>query len=431
MIKIPVVISAPIDTYSGYGARARDFIKAVIAAKPDWDVRILSQRWGNTKFGYLKDHNEDDLSSRILSKLTYKPKVWMQITVPNEFQAIGEYNIGVTASIETTVCDATWVEGVNRMDLTITSAKHGKTVFENSQFDVQDKAGKQIKQVKLSKPVEVLFEGVDLNTYRQVEVSGDEQIIKNLNSIDESFCFLFVGHWLQGELGQDRKNVGLMIERFLTTFKGKKNQPALILKTQTANSSVSDQTKILDKIDKIKKQVGNVNLPSIYFIHGELSDAEINMLYHHSKVKAMVSLTKGEGFGRPLLEFSITGKPIIASAWSGHTDFLDVNLSTLIGGKLTNVHPSAVIEKMILADSKWFEADPGQASAGYKYVFKEYKKALKNSKRQGAVNKRKFSFEKMQETLTTIFDNNLPNLAVEVAFKPPVPKKILMPKKTK
>ena len=317
------------------------------------------------------------------------------------------------------------------MDLTITSAKHGKTVFENSQFDVQDKAGKQVKQVKLSKPVEVLFEGVDLKTYRQVEVTGDEQIIKNLNSIDESFCFLFVGHWLQGELGQDRKNVGLMIERFLTTFKGKKNQPALILKTQTANSSVSDQTKILDKIDKIKKQVGNVNLPSVYFIHGELSDAEINLLYHHSKVKAMVSLTKGEGFGRPLLEFSITGKPIIASAWSGHTDFLDVNLSTLIGGKLTNVHPSAVIEKMILADSKWFEADPGQASAGYKYVFKEYKKALKNSKRQGAVNKRKFSFEKMQETLTTIFDNNLPNLAVEVAFKMPAPKKILMPKKIK
>jgi hypothetical protein len=124
MSKPLAIVSCPIDTYSGYGARSRDFVKALIKSKPEWDVKVLGQRWGNTRFGYLKDHNEVELNSILIPKLTTKPKVWFQITVPNEFQPIGEYNIGVTAGIETTVCAAPWVQGVNRMDLIITSAQH-------------------------------------------------------------------------------------------------------------------------------------------------------------------------------------------------------------------------------------------------------------------------------------------------------------------
>ena len=121
MKKIPVCISAPVDTYSGYGARARDFVKALIKSKPDWDIKILSQRWGDTRFGYLADHNEVELAKRLVPNLTKKPNVWIQITVPNEFQTVGDYNIGVTAGIETTLCDVSWVEGCNRMDLVLTS----------------------------------------------------------------------------------------------------------------------------------------------------------------------------------------------------------------------------------------------------------------------------------------------------------------------
>ena len=93
------VVSCPLDTYSGYGARARDFVKALIKSKPDWDIKILSQRWGNTRFGYLKDHGKTSLASRIVPNLTQQPDVWMQITVPNEFQKVGKYNIGITAGL--------------------------------------------------------------------------------------------------------------------------------------------------------------------------------------------------------------------------------------------------------------------------------------------------------------------------------------------
>ena len=101
---ISLVISAPINTYSGYGARARDVVKALIKTGK-YDINVLSQRWGNTRSGYLKDHNEDELTSLIIPQLNFKPDVWVQISVPNEFQAVGKYSIGITDGKETTLCD--------------------------------------------------------------------------------------------------------------------------------------------------------------------------------------------------------------------------------------------------------------------------------------------------------------------------------------
>ena len=41
------IISCPIDTYSGYGARSRDLVKVIIELD-SYDIKILPQRWGNT-----------------------------------------------------------------------------------------------------------------------------------------------------------------------------------------------------------------------------------------------------------------------------------------------------------------------------------------------------------------------------------------------
>ena len=50
-------ISCPIDTYSGYGARSRDVVKAIIEMDK-YDVKILPQRWGATAWGFLEEHKE-------------------------------------------------------------------------------------------------------------------------------------------------------------------------------------------------------------------------------------------------------------------------------------------------------------------------------------------------------------------------------------
>ena len=427
MSKPTLVVSCPIDTYSGYGARSRDFVQSIIDTDK-YDVKILSQRWGGTRFGYLKDHNNVSLASRIIPNLTQQPDVWMQITVPNEFQKVGKYNIGVTAGIETTICDPSWLEGCNRMDLIIVSAQHAKKVFEENKFNIQDSNTQQVTgTLELTTKVEVLFEGADIEKY--TPLAFPTKI--DLSGIDESFCFLTVGHWLPGVLGEDRKNIGYTIKAFLETFKNKNNAPGLILKIQAGSgTSIMDREAVLDKIDTIRKTVKG-KLPNIYLLHGDMSDAEINELYNHGRVKAMISLTKGEGFGRPLLEFSLVNKPIIASGWSGHTDFLDNKFTKQVGGTLTNVHPSAAVDKMILQESQWFTPDDALVGKALKDVFEDYKPYKELAKRQGYRSRTEFSYEKMRETLDSLLTQYVPDFPKQVELKLPQLKKIEVPKLNK
>ena len=422
MNKTTVVISCPIDTYSGYGARARDFVKALDKSK--YEVRILAQRWGSTRFGYLEDHQEYELQSMIIPQLTEQPDVWIQVTVPNEFQKVGKYNIGLTAGMETDICPPKWVQGCNNMDLILVSSEHGKSSLVNTNLEVKNNNTGQTQTLRVETPVEVLFEGADLNKYFKTPHMSNMEINLDLSTIEESFCFLFVGHWLQGSFGHDRKNVGWTIKAFLETFKNKKNPPALILKTQHANASITDRDNILKKIDEVRKTVKGT-LPNIYVLHGELSDDEINELYNHPKVKAMINLGKGEGYGRPLLEFSLTGKPIIASKWSGHLDFLNQEFTVLVGGGLHNVHESALQQDIIIQEAKWFQADEAQTGQAFKNVFEKYKKFEELGRRQRHYAKTNFSLDMMAEKLDLILSQRLPEFPKQVQLELP---KIQLPK---
>jgi glycosyltransferase involved in cell wall biosynthesis len=428
------IVSSPVDTFSGYGARSRDFIKSLIKAKGDeWDIKLLSQRWGSTPFGFLNEDiaEEKDLLDRIIPQMTAQPDVWFQITVPNEFQPVAKHlNIGVTAGIETTICDPSWIEGCNRMTLNLVSSQHAKTVFENSQFEQKDQTtNKTTAIIKLTAPVETLFEGLDLNKYFKTSPSQTD-LVQQISKIKEDFAFLFVGHWLQGEFGEDRKNVGYMIKAFLEVFKGKTNPPALIMKTNSATTSIMDRNSMLEKIEQIRKTVKG-RLPNIYLLHGDLEDEDVNDLYNHSKVKAMVSFTKGEGYGRPLLEFTITEKPVIASGWSGHIDFLDKEAAILVGGELKQIHASAVVPNMLIADSQWFAPNDGQAGYALKEVFENYKKYLPLAKKQANISKSKFSLDKMTELLGTILDEKTQPIPKFIPLTLPKLNKLDLPKLNK
>ncbi len=415
MNKPTFYISAPFDTYSGYGARSRDVIKSIIKSDK-YEVKLLSQRWGNTPWEFINNHKEE--WGFLLDHLhnpesgNSQPDIWMQITVPNEFQAAGKYNIGMTAGMETTLVDATWIEGVNRMDINFVSSEHSKKSFLNSKFQKQEN-GKVIGNIEVQKPIEVLFEGADLNIYKPVESKFD------LNSIPESFCYLFVGHWMQGNLGEDRKNVGLTIKSFLETFKNTPNPPALVMKVSGSGASYMDKKMLLRRYYQIKKTVKGKSLPNVYMIHGEFTNEEMNEIYNHSKIKAMVSLTKGEGFGRPLLEFSLTKKPIMVSGWSGHMDFINPEFSLTIGGTLNKVDKSAVVPNMILPESEWFSPKPADIGNGYKSILKNYKKHLELAKRQAHHSKTNFSWKAMDTLLSSHLDKNIPKFAKQVTLNLP------------
>jgi hypothetical protein len=315
------------------------------------------------------------------------------------------------------------------MDVTFTSSNHSKATFLNSIFEKKHTNGQSLGQVKIEKPIEVLFEGANIDIYKVLDILPKNNLYNTLNDIPESFAYLFVGHWLQGDLGQDRKNVGLLIKAFYETFKNKSKKPALILKTSGAGASYMDRNEILKRIDQIKKTVVSTNLPNIYLLHGEFTDLEMNQLYNHSKIKAMINLTKGEGFGRPLLEFSLSKKPIIVTGWSGHIDFFTPEFTTLLPGQLTNVHESAVVPNMILKESQWFSVDHGAVGHYLKDVFENYKKYTDGAKRQAFKNKNDFSWDKMKEKVGELFTQYIPFMPTKVELKLPNLKKIELPKK--
>lgn len=330
-----LLFRGPVESISGYGAHSRDLLRALYDMNL-FHIRIDSCNWGSTPLNALDESQLFDkwIKDNIVTDISVRPDVYVQVTVPNEFKPIGKFNIGITAGIETSVVPLDWIHGCNKMDLIITTSNFSKETITKTTYDETNKfTNEVINHHSVTKPVEVLFEGVDTSIYNNHYQYFD------LEKIDSDFCFLFVGHWLKGDIGQDRKDIGMLIKTFAETFKNDITKPALILKTSSAVFSVKDREYIRKKITELVREIENP--PSIYLLFGELTNQEMNQLYNHPKVKCMVSFTKGEGFGRPLLEFTMTGKPVIVSNWSGHKDFLNTQYSILLGGTLTKVHPSA------------------------------------------------------------------------------------------
>lgn len=429
MNKLSCVIYAPVDTFSGYGSHARSKAKSIINLYKDkWDIKIISCGWGSCSAGFIEENPEwSFLNEYILEvpQLNFQPDIMIWLTVPNEVRPVGKWNCLITAGLETTLVPSEWINGVNQMDLTIVSSEHSKTIFEHSKYDQINKQTQQKEgELALTKPVEVCLEGMDINIFKPLDKVG-----LDLSNVKEDFAYLFCGQWVgNAPIGEDRKNIGLLIKVFLETFKNKKNKPALILKTSLASSSYVERDEIIKRIKLIKGTVDSKDLPNIYVLMGEFSDEEINELYNHPKVKAMISLTKGEGFGRPLLEFTSTKKPIITTKWSGQLDFLNPEFTNLIEGQLTPVHPAAA-NNMLLKESMWFSPDLIQTNFYLTDVFENYNNYLEKAKRQAYRSKTEFSLEKMDLRIKELFDKYIPNLPVKMELKlPQLQRKLELPK---
>ena len=199
----------------------------------------------------------------------------------------------------------------------------------------------------------------------------------------------------------------MLVKTFLEAFKNQKNQPALILKTSGASPSIFDREDLLTKIKQIKNSVDG-KLPNIYILHGDLSDDEMNDLYNHPKVKVHVSFTHGEGFGRPLLEASLSAKPVIAPNWSGHIDFLSSSNATLLPGSLNDVKKESFPKNMRVKGAQWFTVNYNYASKTLNDVFDNYSKYVVKGKKLAIVNQTKFSLDAMTKKFEEILDKHLP-----------------------
>jgi glycosyltransferase involved in cell wall biosynthesis len=188
-----------------------------------------------------------------------------------------------------------------------------------------------------------------------------------------------------------------------------------------AGFSVGDREIVADKINKLTEEFGS-KCPPIYLLFGDLSESNMSDLYHHPKVKAMISFTKGEGYGRPLAEFATTGKPILVSNWSGLVDFLPKDNTIYLEGQLTPVHASAQ-NQFLLKESKWFTVDYSKAAQSILDLHKNYNKHLKKSAglKTNIVNN--FSLSKMHEVMGRVF-NKYVQIKQKIELKLPEIKKL-------
>ena len=373
MNKPLLVFQGPVFTRSGYGDHCRDLLKSLYKMDK-YDIKIIPLRWGNTPQNQVDPSTEfgQTMLNSVIGQIAQKPDIFIQVSVANEFEAKGHYNIGVTAGVETTICPKNFIDGSNNMDLILVPSEFTKRVLATTTYQHKN------------------------------QQTGD-----------------IVGHWLRGDLGQDRKDIGMAIKTFATVFQylPKEKRPGLIVKTSHAGFSVIDREATREKIERVVQSFGD-KCPSIYLVHGDLEEADMAHLYHHPKVKAMVSFAKGEGYGRPLAEFTLTGKPIVASGWSGQVDFLPAQHSVLLEGELTPVHESAA-DDFIMKEAQWFTVNYNMAANKLYDIYNNYDIYVKQSAglKQNSLNK--FTLDKMHEVFTQIMEKNVKAAPKVVPFNLP------------
>lgn len=308
------LLISPVLSLSGYGVHSRQIL---FALSQKFDLACQALRWGETQFMFDETPEKQFIIESIKKTHYWQqskiiPHLSVQVTVPNEWKRITPNDIGITAGIEVDRVKPEWLIKCNEMNLIIVPSEFTKNGFEKTMYQTQ--VGSVLK---LDTPIEVVPESVDTSIFNERKTEDLE-----LKDVTTSFNFLTVGQWGIGDI--DRKNITTLIKIFKETFAEHKDREkiGLILRINSVTGSLIDEDYTIKKIKSIIKDYNE--FPRIYLIHGFMSELELARLYKDSRVKCFVTLTKGEGYGLPLLEAAACDLPIMATNWSGHLDFLNL-----------------------------------------------------------------------------------------------------------
>jgi len=329
-----VLLRGPILSRSGYGEHSRQIFRYLLS-KENIDLRVQPLPWGITPW-YLNHSDENGLIGEIMKRSVLneneKMDITIQVQLPNEWDVtLGEYNVGVTAGIETTASNPIWVSThCEKMDKVIVPSKHAKKSLLNS--------------ASTSTPIHVIPECF----YDEI-LEEPSPIDLNLTT---KFNFLTIGVLTGFTPDTDRKNLMYLAKWFVENFHENKDV-GLVIKTNRGRETTIDRKGTEDLLSRILKEIGYKGAPKIYLLHGAMSRKEMTALYKEKSIKAFVSLTRGEGFGLPHLEAAAAGLPVIATNWSAHKEFLDMGKWLQIDYDLVNVHESRIDNQIFMKNSKW------------------------------------------------------------------------------
>jgi hypothetical protein len=386
-----VLLRAPTLSMSGYGVYARQvarwlFEKADNASR-DKKIDIHTQllNWGGTP--WIVDTDAcDGLIGRCLQASSYpkdKYDVTLQMQLPNEWcPELGKFNIGITAGVEADGCNFAWVDQVNKMDLVVVLSEFTKKAFLNSGV-----VKTPIIVVPCSFPDAILSK-------EPVEIDL---------KFDTKFNFLVFGQLTGGQAENDRKNLPHTIKWLMEEFQNDKDV-GVVLKTNAGRFSKLDRHYCKNMVESLMKAINKAPNPKFYLLHGEMSDEELVGLYTQPSIKALVTLTHGEGFGLPILEAAACGLPVIATDWSAHTEFLGLGQYLKVESKLVPIPTSRVDNQIWMKDTKWADVNEQDFKKRVRRFYeashtpKVWAQDLKVKLHQ------KYSFEAISKQYTTVFE---------------------------
>lgn len=336
-----VVVRGPILTQSGYGVHCRQ-IASWISSKKDIDVKFQALQWGDTPWilsksaygGLVEKVIENTVDISVPFDKRYD--LSLQLQLPNEWDtSIAKFNVGITAGVETNFCNPSWINDCNKMDMIIVPSKHTENSLRASG--------------EITVPVKIVPE------------SFCDEILNhdpNKNKVDikfsTNFNFLIFGQITGDNPLNDRKNIFFAIKWLCETFKDDKDV-GIIIKTNLGRNTLIDQKRTKNIMKVLTEECRKGDFPRIHLLHGEFSNEDIASLYSHDQIKALVTTTRGEGYGLPILEAAASGLPIIATGWSGHTDFLNHGKYVNLSYDLKEIHQTRVDNKIFMKGSKWAE----------------------------------------------------------------------------
>lgn len=334
-----VLVRAPLLSVSGYGVHSRQVFEWAKSINT-WNVSTQVLNWGNTTW-YLNPDAENGLIGEIMSRSTNQTKdfdISIQVQLPNEWDPnVAKYNIGVTAAVETDKCNPAWVDAVNKMSVVIVPSDHVKRTLMTSG--------------NVTTPIHVIGEWF----IPEILTHKDPLDIK----FKTNFNFLIVSQMTSQNSADDRKNILDTLKWMLDVFKDDKDV-GIILKTNFGRGTKIDKKFTQDNVEKFINQNRKGAFPRIYLMHGTMTSEEIARLYRHPTIKCYVNLTRGEGFGLPILEASVAELPVIATNWSAHLDFMKLGKFIPVDYTLIDIPASKVDGNIFVANTKWaqpLEAD--------------------------------------------------------------------------
>jgi intein/homing endonuclease len=279
-----IILRAPLLTKSGYAEHSRQVARWLLNLEKQGKVQVFfnTVAWGITPF-YVDPNACDGLIGQIMQRLTGETNgfdVSIQLQLPSEWNPfLANYNIGITAGVETTICNPQWIEAINRMDLVIVPSEFTKKTFLDSG--------------EVTTKIEVVGESW-LEACGKI-IDPQENVLVNKLDLKTDFNFLIVSQITGNNPENDRKNIAYTIKWMLEEFKDDPNV-GLIVKTNFGRDTTIDNKMVCQTISQILLECKKGPGPRVYVLHGLMTDKEMASLYQHPKVKAIINLTRGEGF---------------------------------------------------------------------------------------------------------------------------------------